>query len=297
MELDLLEKTEIWIENIKLKDANLNEVGQVVASALGLRRREVIVTDVRENHIILDVLSKTIRAECVFGRKNALLKELSKVPGVTISKETTIHSEGILGFISLDERRAKEVVKSSGQMVKEIKRKIARRATVFSTGCEIEQGIIRDTNTPMIAERLRKEGYQVAEGETLDDDEGSIASSIWNAVNSGFGLIIITGGVGAEDKDRTVEGILSVDPHAAVANIVNFEVGVGRHVKDSVKIAVGELSKTMIISLPGPNDEAKLGLDAVIKGLSQGLSKNALADKVAETLKNRLRESMGYSLS
>jgi molybdenum cofactor synthesis domain-containing protein len=295
MELDVLEKTEIRVNNIKLKDANLSEVGQVTASVLGLKKDEVIVTDVRENHIILDVLRKTVRAEHVFGRKNILLKRLSKVPGVVISKETTIHSEGILGFIALDERSAEKIVECSQQMAKEIKSKIARRATVFSTGYEVEQGMIRDTNTPMIAKRLRKEGYQVTEGDTLDDDESSIASNLWNAVNTGFGLIIITGGVGAEDKDKTVEGILKADPHAAVASIVNFEVGRGRHAKDSVKIAVGELGTTMIISLPGPNDEAKLGLDAVIKGLSQGLDKNALAEKVAETLKNRLRERMGYS--
>lgn len=295
MELNLLEKTEIWIENIKLKEANLNKIAQVTAEVLGLNQDEVIVTDVRENHIVLDILRKTVYAEHIFGKKDKLLKRLSVLPDVIVTEKTTIHSEGILGFIALDEDNGKKVIKRSQQIVEEIKSKVARRTIVFSTGFEVKRGTIMDTNTPMIAERLEKEGYRVTRGHTLEDDERQIASNIWDATHRGYGLIIITGGIGAEDKDRTVEAILKVDPNAATAYVVKFGMGTGRHVKDGVKIAVGKVGETTIVALPGPTDEAKLGLEAVILGVSQGLDKHALANQVAEILRKRLRGKMANS--
>jgi molybdenum cofactor synthesis domain-containing protein len=258
LELNLLGKTEIWIENIILRNADLREIAHVTAEVLELKPDEVIVTDVRENRIVLDVLRKTVYAEQIFGKKDKLLEQLSKISGVTITEKTTIHSEGVLGFIALDENTAKEVTERLEQIVEEVKSKIAKRVIVFSTGFEIKEGIVKDTNTPVIMERLQKEGYKVARGQILDDDENIIASNILNALSEGYGLIVITGGVGAEEKDKTVEGILRVDPEAATSYIVKYEVGKGKHVKDGVKIAVGKVGETIIIGLPGPHGGGKI---------------------------------------
>jgi molybdenum cofactor synthesis domain-containing protein len=288
MELNLFGKTEIWIENIVLKKADLSEIARVVAETLGLKGDEVIVTDVREKRITLDVLRKTVYAEQIFGKKEELLNGLSKLSGVTVTEETTIHSEGVLGFITLDKETAREVIEGSRQIVSEIKNKVAKRAIIFSTGFEVKEGIIKDTNTPMIGERLEKEGYAVTKGRPLNDDEDQIASNIIDAISMGYGVIIITGGVGAEDKDKTVEGILKVDSNAATPYIIRYEIGKGRHVKDGVKIAVGRAGETTIIALPGPTEEVKLCLEAVVQGLLQGLDKHTLANNIASTLRNRL---------
>lgn len=292
MELNLLGKTEIWIENIILRNADLREIAHVTAEVLELKPDEVIVTDVRENRIVLDVLRKTVYAEQIFGKKDKLLEQLSKISGVIITEKTTIHSEGVLGFIALDENTAKEVTERLEQIVEEVKSRIAKRAIVFSTGFEIKDGIVKDTNTPVIMERLQKEGYKVARGHVLDDDENIIASNILDALSEGYGLIVITGGVGAEEKDKTVEGILRVDPEAATSYIVKYEVGKGRHVKDGVKIAVGKVGETIIIGLPGPTEEARLGLEAAIQGILRGVDKYTLANQIAEVLRKRLREKV-----
>lgn len=288
MELNLFGKTEIWIENIILKNADLREVASAVAEALALKEEEVIVTDVRENRIVLDVLRKRIHAEQIFGKKDELLKRLSEVRGVTVTTETTIHSDGILGFIALDKETAGKAIECSKQMINEIKNKIAKRAIIFPTGFEVEKGIIKDTNTPLLAERLEKEGYEVTKGPTLNDDENQIASNILNAVSMGYGVIIITGGVGAEDKDKTVEGVLKVDPKAATPYIMKFNVGTGRHVKEGVRVAVGNVGEAMIIALPGPTEEVKLCLEVIVQGLLQKLDKFTLADNIANALIKRL---------
>lgn len=288
MELDLFGKTEIWIENIILKDVDLREIACAVAEALALKGDEVIVTDVKENRVVLDVLRKTIHAEQIFGKKDELLKKLSEMPGVVITAETTIHSEGVLGFIALDRETAGEVIERSKQMINEVKNKIAKRAIIFPTGFEVEKGIIKDTNTPILTEWFEKEGYEVTKGSPLEDDENQIASNILNAISTGYGVIIITGGVGAEHKDKTVEGVLKVDPNAATPYIVKFNVGTGRHVKEGVRVAVGKAGEAIIIALPGPTEEVKLCLEVIVQGLSQKLDKYTLADNIANVLRKRL---------
>ncbi|MEM0172926.1 MAG: hypothetical protein QXI16_00300, partial [Sulfolobaceae archaeon] len=67
LEFDLLEKTELWIEGIKLRDVDLRKIASVVASVLGLREDEIQVVDVNENIVTLDILRKTIKAKNIVG--------------------------------------------------------------------------------------------------------------------------------------------------------------------------------------------------------------------------------------
>ena len=72
-------KTEIWFENIKLKNANLKEIAKTIAEVLSLREDEVLVTDVRENILVVDILRKTITVKQIIGKKNELLRRLSQI--------------------------------------------------------------------------------------------------------------------------------------------------------------------------------------------------------------------------
>jgi molybdopterin biosynthesis enzyme MoaB len=109
----------------------------------------------------------------------------------------------------------------------------------------------------------------------------------------GYGTIITTGGVGAEDKDFSVEAVLRLDPDAVTPYITKFTKGEGRHKKDGVRIAVGQAEGTTMVSLPGPNDEVKACLDALARGLKNDVGKEALAADLASILRERLREKMG----
>jgi len=78
----------------------------------------------------------------------------------------------------------------------------------------------------------------------------AIASALRRAVNEGFGLVITTWGGWCEDKDRTIEGLLELDPTAATPYIIRYEKGKGRHEKDGVRIGVGYVKPSFIIALP-----------------------------------------------
>jgi molybdenum cofactor synthesis domain-containing protein len=292
-EFDLFRKTELRIKGISLKNANLGEIASVVGDTLKIERKDLLVTDVQRDHLVIDILKKGLDAHHLVGKKDELLQRLSKLPGVKITEKTSIVSEGMLSWIASEPGEARKVLKRSEKMAKEIQRRLSRTAIVFSTGPEVANGQVMDTNTPAISLRLNSEGYSVKLGSTLKDDDVLIAAHLRQAVDDGYGLVIITGGVGAEDKDQTIEAVLMVDPEAATPHILKYQLGIGRHQhKDSVRIAVGKISQTLIVALPGPNDEVQLGLEVLVKGLVSHSNKDQLAENIASSLKNRLKEKI-----
>ena len=287
MEVNLLGKTELWIKNIYLNDVDLSEIARAVSETLKLGRDEVIVTDAGEDYVVVDILRNTLEAENIYGRKKELLDRLKTIPGVEVNGETTIHSEGVLGFIELDDDVARQVLNKTKEIVDDLLQKISRRCMVFSTGEEVRSGVVKDTNSPYIRDRLEKEGFRVDTGPVLPDDTDLIASAILNAVDNGYGLIITTGGVGAEAKDRTIEALKKIDPDAATPYVMKFHRGTGRHEKDGVKIGVGSAGPSLIVALPGPNDEVRLCMETLIEGLKKGLDKYGLAEEIVRTLKSK----------
>ena len=283
MELELFEKTEIWIRPIQIRDVNLGVIAERVADVLCLKKTEVMVVDVREDLVTLDIMRKAVRAEDIIGKKEAILLALRSVSGVTITPETTIHSEGILGLIDIEDKKAaEEILGKMERMGREISDRIRKRVIVFPSGFEIQKGMIQDTNSPYIKKRLTEEGFNVTVGGVLEDNLESIVSALRRALGEGYGLIITTGGVGAEDKDRTIEAILKLDPTASTPYIIHYQKGTGRHEKDGVKIGVAYLKPSFMIALPGPHDEAKIGIEVIIDGLKEGLNKEELALSLAE---------------
>ncbi|MGE5485675.1 MAG: molybdopterin-binding protein [Ignavibacteriales bacterium] len=283
-ELNLLQKTEIWVHDVRLQGADLGAVAAATAGVLGFKPDEVLVVDVREDHLVLDVLKKTVIAENIVAREQDLLAALRKIPGVTLGNDISVHAEGILGLISIDPEQAPKILARSASMASKIRTNVARRARVFASGFEVKRRMIRDTNTPYIVEALRDRGYYVVEGGILDDDETAIANRFIEAAGEGFGLVISTGGVGAEDKDRTIEGLTAVDRHAATPWVVRYEKGTGRHVKEGVRVGVGSYGATLIVALPGPNDEVRESVDELLVCLEAGAGKEQIASRIARRL-------------
>jgi molybdenum cofactor synthesis domain-containing protein len=291
MELELFEKTEIWIRRIQIQEVNLNLVAEKVAEVLSLKKSEVMVVDAREDLITLDIMKKAVNAKDIIGKKEALLDALAQIPGVSLTPETTIHSEGILGLIDVeDQKAAKDLLGKMEKLGQQVSDRIKKRSIVFPSGSEVKKGFIQDTNSPYIKTRLKKEGFNVTQGEVLEDDLELIVPALTKAVNEGFGLIITTGGVGAESKDRMIEALLELDSNASTPYIIRYEKGTGRHEKDGVKIGVAYVKPSFIIALPGPHEEVKKGIEVIVEGLKRGLNKEELALSLSKTLTQALRE-------
>ncbi len=290
MGLNLLEKTELWVNEIRLENANLTHMAHQVADVLGLERGKVLVVDVRPNHITFDVLAKDVPMENIMGKEEAILQALAALPGVRLTESSYIHSNGILGLICAGVENPGEVLKKVGDMTTDIRSRLSRRAIVFPTGFELRQGLIEDTNTPFLKARLEEQGYSVTVGEVIEDTPEDVFHKLDEALSRGYGLILTTGGVGAEDKDHTVEGICRLDPGASTPYIVKFQQGTGRHVKDGVRIGVGQEGPSLMVALPGPHDEVVAAAPLLLQGLGEGWSKEFLADRLAAVLADKWRQ-------
>lgn len=291
MQLNLLEKTEVRIYGLVLRTANLTAIADAAAGVLALPPDKVLVVDVRDDHICLDLLVKTIDIGQIAGKEKALLAAIGSIDGVAVTEGAYVDSAGIMGLIAGDADEAADIIARSEAMADEIERSVLRRALIFATGFEVANKMIEDTNSPYLLDLLSSLGYKGEIGEVLADDAGLIASRLRDAVDRGYGLVVTTGGVGAEDKDFSVEAMTRIDPEAATPWIVKFAVGTGRHVKEGVRIGVGQCGLTTIVNLPGPHDEVMAAGEILRRHCRTGhINKAGLAAETAAVLRNKLRQ-------
>ncbi|MEJ2715906.1 MAG: molybdopterin-binding protein [Deltaproteobacteria bacterium] len=294
MEYRLLEKTELWISPVKLSGADLGLCAEVVARALGLEKADVMVTDALGDKLTLDILVPTVRAEQIVSKEKALLEALESISGVTVFPETRVHSEGVLGLISLDEDAGKGLLQRSKVMRDEISARVAARAVVMATGAEVLEGQIEDTNTPYLVERLRGAGFDAVAGPVLADNAALIVRALRLAAEQAYGLVVTTGGVGAEGKDQTLEALSLLDDDAATPYVLKFQKGQGRHQKDGVRIGVGRWGHVVMVCLPGPHDEVELLWPILERGLHEKWVKSVLADALATGLREKFLSGGGH---
>lgn len=282
-----MEKTTFWVEQMELEGANLGDLATAAAGTLGLRPEEVIVVDVRPGIVAFDVLRRRVAAEAVAGKEAAILEALGAVSGVRLGAGAGVHSEGVLGLIALEPQAAREALSMSADMARQIAETVSRRAMVFASGSEVIAGKIEDTNSPYIVRALEQNGFTARFGGVLEDNAAAAAARLEDALGAGYGLIITTGGVGAEDKDFSVEAILRLDPNAHTPWILKFRPDYHRHHKEGVRIAAGQVGIARLVALPGPHEEARLGCDRLLEGMAAGLDGAALAESIAAALRAR----------
>ncbi len=292
--VQLLGKTEIWMQGVRLANANLPEIARKAANVLSIAEDKVFVTDVREALVVLDVLEPKVEFEAVVGRQQDVFDALSSIDGVSIDRDATIHSEGVLGVIGSTRAQAAEMVEHARRMDEQIRKYASGRVAVVSTGPEVQNGEIEDTNFEAISRVFTAAQFEVSFGGVAGDSEREIAGLVARLAGEGFGLIITTGGVGAEDKDHTIEAIEGLDPDLATAVLAQYKKGTGRHVKDAVRVCVASLEWATIICLPGPTHEVELALPVILKHLQDGTSPSRLAEAIAEPIRATLPAVHGH---
>jgi molybdenum cofactor synthesis domain-containing protein len=291
--LDLLDKRELRVEGVRLREANLRALAAAVARALDLPPDEVLVTDVLEDVVTFDILRPQLYAHQLVGRWKAIRQALAAVPGVKLAANARITSNGVLGWIPADPGMLQAALKQARAAGEGIAVRISRRVCVLSTGAEVDRGEIEDTNRKTLSDAFG-DGYDVSFGGTIRDDRDLIAGRIRTAVEAGYGVVVTTGGVGAESKDHTIEALLKVDPEAATSYLAYFPSGHPRHVKAGIRIGVGELHGSVIVALPGPNEEVQLAAPVLLEHLRAGRRHAQLAERIAARLRAHLRTRMNH---
>lgn len=138
---------------------------------------------------------------------------------------------------------------------------------IITTGDELMQGVIVDTNTPWIADRCHKLGCEVVRHSCVGDDAGRIAALLKEAGRRAD-VLIVTGGLGPTADDITVEvaarafKLKLVENKAVLKGIREFFKRVGRPMsKSNDKQALipkgGKVLKNLVGTAPGV--QVKLG--------------------------------------
>ncbi|WP_369282794.1 hypothetical protein [Oscillibacter sp. GMB15532] len=99
MKLNLVQTTELWINEITFSGENLADMASAVADTLQLEKGNVQVVDVGPAHIIFEVLAAGVPQENIIGKETAILEALTALSGVSVTEGTCIHSNRVLGFI------------------------------------------------------------------------------------------------------------------------------------------------------------------------------------------------------
>lgn len=284
-DLDLLSKTELWVEDIVLNEVDLTHLAVCAGGVLGLGQQDIFVTDVRDGRVVFDVVSPSVSLDAIAGKEAELLAALGAFPGVRLGSRASVHSHGVLGVIGAPAGQAADIIANAAKLEAGLQAYIARSVVVLSTGGEVARGEIEDTNYAAVKSVLGDLGYLVHHAGVVEDDEALIAARIGHLLGEGYGLLITTGGVGAEDKDKTIEAMQRLAPDLSTAILAQYTVGHGRHVKPHVRVACGRIGETLLVALPGPTREVLAALPELANGIAQGQSPATIAERVATPIR------------
>ena len=82
-----------------------------------------------------------------------------------------------------------------------------KTAAVITTGNEVANGLIPDSFTPVLLQKLAAYGIEVTRHCTPGDDRAAITAAIHEYRAAGVGLILCTGGMSVDPDDRTPAAI------------------------------------------------------------------------------------------
>ncbi len=98
-------------------------------------------------------------------------------------------------------RRTLEV--TGGRPVMELLPYVHKKAAIVATGSEIYRGRIKDRFTPILRDRLSAFDIQIVGEKITDDQPERITGAIFEMLDLGAELVLVTGGMSVDPDDRT----------------------------------------------------------------------------------------------
>lgn len=117
-----------------------------------------------------------------------------------------------------------------------------KKAGIITTGGEVLSGRIKDTFTPVLAQKLKEYNAEVIDKEVLGDDTEKITASIHRMLDKGADMVLCAGGMSVDPDDRTPLAIKNTD-----AEIVSY----GAPVLPGAMFLMAYLDCKAVMGLPG----------------------------------------------
>lgn len=147
------------------------------------------------------------------------------------------------------------------------------RAHVITVSDRASGGAMKDESGPALAERLKRERFDVSGPQVVPDEKDLIAGAIAAAVARGVDMVITTGGTGLGPRDVTPQ---------ATASILDYEVpGVAEAMRRAGTASTpmsalsrgmaGVRGRSLVINVPGSVKGATESLEAVVPVLEHAI--------------------------
>ena len=125
----------------------------------------------------------------------------------------------------------------------ELKPWVRRTAAIVATGSEVKKGLIQDTFTPVVKDKLATYGIETISVAYSGDGVENVAGAVTEARKTGADMILCTGGMSVDPDDNTPGGI-----KASGAKIVTY----GAPVLPGAMFLLGYYEDgTPVMGLPG----------------------------------------------
>ena len=163
------------------------------------------------------------------------------------------------------------------------------RACIIPTGSELGEGIILDTDSPMIMRELCKLSprCEVTRVSPLADDQAEIVRQIRALHERGADLIVLIGGSGGGHRHSAA---LSPDfTHSGMEELLQGAHATALYGKNGhlwSKLVCGFLGDTLVINVPGPFQEAEAAMGAFVSAVrTHGFSAAHINEQMARAVK------------
>ncbi len=146
-------------------------------------------------------------------------------------------------------------------------------AAVVTVSDRASRGEREDGSGPVLADLLRKNGYDVVGCSIVPDEQGVIEGELRRLVAADVALVLTTGGTGFSPRDVTPEATAVVcermapgipEAMRAASMAITPRACLSRE-------AAGICGRTLIVNLPGSPKAARENIEAVIGAVAHGL--------------------------
>lgn len=104
----------------------------------------------------------------------------------------------------IEEEKMERAVKAGGEVpIFSVLPFHFKKVGIVTTGSEVKKGLIQDTFTPVLCEKLQEFPVEILGQTTPGDDKGQITEDILNFIKNGADLVLCTGGMSVDPDDRT----------------------------------------------------------------------------------------------
>ena len=188
-----------------------NEAAQILYKICAGSSSKVHGTDIKEGKIeviseidgVLKIRREALKAVNSLGE----MMIASRHGDFPVKKGDKIAGTRIIPLV-IDKEKMDAAVKAAGDApIFDILPYHQKKVGIVTTGSEIRKGLIQDTFTPVLKEKLSEFQTEIIGQVMPGDDKAQITKEILTFADAGADLIICTGGMSVDPDDRTPGGI------------------------------------------------------------------------------------------